>query len=67
MKNNMSSVDRIVRVIIALIFSALYITGTVTGVLAYVLLALGGVFVLTSAISSCPIYSFFGLSTCKKK
>ncbi len=67
MKNNMSSVDRIVRVIIALIFSALYITGTVTGVLAYVLLALGGVFVLTSAINSCPIYSFFGLSTCKKK
>jgi hypothetical protein len=67
MKNNMGSIDRIVRIIIALIFSAFYITGTVTGVLAYVLLALGGVFVLTSAINSCPIYSFFGLSTCKKK
>ena len=58
MKNNISSIDRVVRVIIALIFSALYITGTFTGVLAFVLLALGGVLVLTSAINYCPFVCF---------
>jgi hypothetical protein len=67
MKKNMGSADKIVRVILALVFAALYFTGTVTGVIGYVLLALGGVFVLTSFVSFCPLYAPFGLSTCKTK
>jgi ABC-type transport system involved in cytochrome bd biosynthesis fused ATPase/permease subunit len=67
MKNNISSIDRVLRIGIAIIFSALFITETVTGALAYILLALGGFFILTSAINSCPVYLFFGLSTCKNK
>ena len=67
MKKNVGSIDKIIRIVIALVISALYITGTVTGILAYVLLALGGILVLTVAVNTCPIYIALGLSTCKKK
>ena len=67
MKKNMGSTDKIIRVILALIFSALYFTETVEGVLGLVLLGLGAVFVLTSVVSFCPLYILFGLSTCKTK
>lgn len=65
MKKNMSSIDRIIRVILAVVMGILYFTGTVTGTLGIVMLVLGGVFVLTSLISFCPLYAIFGISTCK--
>lgn len=67
MKKNMGSVDRIIRVILAVVFGALYFTGTVTGTLGLVLLILGVVFLATSTISFCPLYAPFGLSTCPKE
>jgi len=39
----------------------------VTGTIGLVLVALGGVFVLTSLVSFCPLYSIVGLSTCPTK
>jgi hypothetical protein len=67
MKKNMGTIDRGVRIIIALLFAALYFTGTVTGTFGIVLLVLGGVFVATSIVSFCPLYTIFGLSTCPTK
>lgn len=67
MKKNMGSTDKIIRFILAAIFVALYFTGTVAGTWGVVLLALAGVFVLTSLISFCPLYAPFGLSTRKTK
>lgn len=67
MTNNMGSTDKLIRIIVAIIFAALYFTGTVTGTLGIVLLALGGIFVLTSVISFCPIYAIIGVSTCPRK
>ncbi|WP_224491122.1 YgaP family membrane protein [Robertkochia flava] len=67
MKKNMGSADRIIRVIIAAIVAVLYYTGTISGTLGMVLLALAGVFVLTSFISFCPLYAPFGISTCRMK
>jgi hypothetical protein len=64
MTKNMGSTDRIIRIIAAVAFSALYFTGTVTGTLGIVLLVLGVVFLLTSSISFCPLYLPFGISTC---
>jgi hypothetical protein len=49
MKQNMGSVDRILRIVLAAVFAWLYFSGTVTGVLGLVLLVLGVVFVLTSS------------------
>ncbi|MCB0409030.1 MAG: DUF2892 domain-containing protein [Flavobacteriales bacterium] len=67
MKKNMGTADKIIRVIIALIFSVLYFTGTVSGTLGFVLLLLGAVFLLTSIISFCPLYLPFGIKTCPKE
>lgn len=63
----MGGVDRALRVIIALVVAVLYFNGTITGVLGIVLLVLAGVFVLTSLVSFCPLYTLVGLSTCPKK
>lgn len=63
----MSSADRIFRIILAIVFAVLYFKGVVTGTLGIVLLVLGGVFVLTSLVSSCPLYTLFGISTCSLK
>lgn len=67
MKKNMGKYDRVIRIIIALVITGLYFTGTIEGVLAYVLLALGGIFLLTSFVSFCPIYRLVGLSTSSKE
>jgi hypothetical protein len=67
MKKNMGSADRIIRVIIAAIFIALYFSGTITGTVGMVLIVLSVVFILTSLLSFCPLYLPFGLSTLRKK
>ena len=67
MKKNMGKTDRIIRVLIALIVGALYFTGTLTGTLGIILLAVAGIFLLTSVVSFCPLYTLVGLSTCKTK
>lgn len=67
MKKNMGSADRIIRVLLAAVFAYLYFSGTVTGTIGIVLLVLGGVFVVTSLVSFCPLYTLVGLSTCPKK
>lgn len=67
MKTNMGNTDRIIRVILALVFAALYFTGTVTGTWGTVLVVLGGVFLATSVISFCPLYTLVGVNTCGNK
>lgn len=67
MKKNMGTTDRIVRVLIAIVIGGLYFTGTIPGTLGIILMALAGIFVLTSFISFCPIYAPFGISTCAVK
>lgn len=65
MKKNMGNADRIVRLLLAAVMVVLYFTNTITGTLGIVLLVLAGVFVLTSLISFCPLYTLIGLNTCK--
>jgi hypothetical protein len=65
MKRNMSNTDRIVRVIVAALFAYLYFGGIVTGGLGIVLVVLGAVFLLTSIVSFCPLYTLVKFSTYK--
>jgi len=65
MKKNMGSLDRIIRVVLSVVFLALFWTETVTGLFGYVLATLGVVFLLTSLVSFCPLYTIVGLKTCK--
>ena len=67
MKTNMGNADRIVRLLIAAGVAVLYFTNVVTGILGIVLLVLAGVFVLTSLVSFCPLYTLVGLNTCPAK
>lgn len=67
MKANMGSIDRIIRVVIAAVIAGLYFFNVINGVVAIILLSLAGVFVLTSAISFCPLYTLVGVNTCEKK
>lgn len=63
----MGNADRIIRVLLAAVFAYLYFSGTVTGIAGLVLVILGGVFVLTSLVSFCPLYTLVGLNTCQTK
>jgi len=67
MKKNMSSADSIIRVIIAAIIAFLYYKNIIPGTLGIVLLVVAGVFIITSLVRVCPIYSITGISTEKKK
>lgn len=64
MKKNMGTADRVIRLIIAATVGVLFFTGIIPGTLGIVLLILAGVFVLTSLISFCPLYSLVGIRTC---
>lgn len=63
MKKNMGNVDRIIRILAALVIIALYFTDQISGTVAIIGLALSAVFILTSFISFCPLYLLFGIST----
>ena len=67
MKVNMGNADRVIRVLLAAVIAVLFFTNIITGTLGIVLLSLAGVFVLTSLVSFCPLYTIFGLSTCPMK
>ena len=62
----MGGADRIIRIIIAIVVGVLYYTGTISGTLGMVLLVLGIVFLLTSFINFCPLYTVLGINTGKK-
>lgn len=63
----MGNTDRIVRMLLAAVVAVLYFTNIITGTLGIVLLVLAGVFVLTSLISFCPLYTLMGINTCPAK
>ncbi len=67
MKKNMGTADQVIRTMAAVIIALLYYYNVISGALGIVLLVLAGVFLLTSFVSFCPLYSPFGLSTCSTK
>lgn len=65
MKKNMGTVDRVVRVVVALAVAALYFAGSISGVAAIVLGVIAVVFLATSFTGYCPGYVPLGISTRK--
>lgn len=63
----MGNADRAIRVILAILVAILYFTNVISGTLGLILLVVAGVFVLTSLISFCPLYSLIGVNTCPVK
>ena len=66
MTKNMGTLDKTLRVIVAVVLAALVFTGQITGTWAVVASVVAGVFVLTSLVSFCPLYLPLGISTCSK-
>ena len=63
----MGKADRIIRVVVAALFIDLYFSHFVTGWLGIGLLAVAGVFLLTSLAGSCPLYGICGIRTNRSK
>lgn len=63
----MGGTDRLIRILAAGILGYLYFSGIVTGTTGLILAIVGGVFILTSLLGFCPLYTLFGLNTCPTK
>jgi hypothetical protein len=67
MKTNMGSADRVIRLLAAVLLTVLYLTKIITGTMGTVALVVAGVFLLTSLVRFCPLYSLIGINTCGTK
>lgn len=67
MKKNMGTLDKTIRIILAIAMVILVTTDVITGTLGYVLLGLSVIFALTSFISFCPLYTLLGINSIPKK
>lgn len=67
MKKNMSSTDSIIRILIAALITVLFFTKIITGTFAIVMIIVAAIFLATSVIGFCPLYSLIGVKTCKTK
>ena len=64
-KNNMSSMDRIIRTVVAVIIGVLIFTNVVSGTLAIILGVVAVIFLVTALIGFCPLYTLLKFSTKK--
>ena len=66
MTKNMGTIDRVVRILVAIAVLVLYLTHVIAGPVAIVLGVIAAVFELTSFVGVCPAYIPLKLSTAKK-
>ena len=67
MKKNMGMADRALRIILAIVVAVLIYLGEVSGTAAIILGIFAGIFLVTSLVSFCPLYTLVGVKTCAKK
>ena len=61
----MGNADRIIRIVVVAALVVLYATGMTSGIWGTVALVAAGIFILTSLVGFCPIYTIVGIKTCK--
>ena len=67
MKQNMGSIDRGIRIVLAVVVAILFFTNVISGTVAIVLGVIAVAFLVTGLIGTCPAYCPIGLSTKKKE
>ena len=67
MKKNVGKGDRFLRIILGIIAFILALSGSFEGVLKWGLLVVGLVFIVTSSMQFCPLYSILNKNTCSVK
>jgi len=63
----MGFVDRLIRVVVAVIIAVAFFSHQITGTFAAVALIIAIIFLVTAFIGFCPLYKPFGISTRKKE
>ncbi|RIV89538.1 DUF2892 domain-containing protein [Aurantiacibacter xanthus] len=66
MPKNMGSLDKTLRLVVAVVLVALAASGTIEGARATIAYVVAAVFVVTSLVSFCPLYVPLGMNTCGK-
>ncbi|MBT8259873.1 MAG: DUF2892 domain-containing protein [Flavobacteriaceae bacterium] len=67
MKKNVGNTDKGLRVLLAIVVAALYYFNVIEGTLAYILMVFAIILLITSLVNFCPLYTLFGINTCKIK
>ncbi|TAH11693.1 MAG: DUF2892 domain-containing protein [Sphingobacteriia bacterium] len=67
MKKNMGTLDKAIRILVAILIGVLYLQNEINGTTAIVLLVVAGIFIVTSFMSFCPLYFPFGINTKSSK
>ncbi|MBI4618664.1 MAG: DUF2892 domain-containing protein [Desulfobacterales bacterium] len=67
MQQNMGTIDRAIRTSLALVVAILYFTNNLSGLAAIVLGIFAIVFLLTSLVGFCPLYTVLGIKTTKNE
>jgi len=66
MIRNMGRIDRLGRVLIALLLAYLALgAGLLNGAFFWIAIAVASVFLVTALLGNCPLYSIFGFKTCR--
>lgn len=63
----MGGLDKIIRVVLAIVAGLLVYFEVVSGTSAYILLTASAIFVITSLVGFCPLYGMFGINSCRRK
>jgi hypothetical protein len=66
MKKNLGTVDRTIRILLAVIVGGLYLAGQITGTAGVLLALVAVILLLTGAVSFCPLYFALKFSTKKE-
>lgn len=64
MTRNESNLDRIIRVVLAVVFFVVAATVADNQVVQIGGIVLGAILLITAAVGFCPLYRLFGFSTC---
>ena len=67
MKKNVGSLERIIRIIVGVLALVLFFINYFSGILHWVALVVGIMMLFVAFTQSCPLYSIFGISSCKVK
>jgi len=66
MKQNVGTIERIIRGLIGIVAVAAYFLGWLQGTAAIIALVVGVVMLFTAIVGWCPPYAIFGINTAKK-
>ena len=65
MKKNMGTTDKLIRVLLGTAIAVLYFFDVFSGTVGAILAIVAILFLMTSLLNYCPLYSIFGIRTCK--